>query len=145
MLQKVENTGGEKVICLDCSKIVKKNVKKSCRGRMLSTQLTGNSVDVPGQPNHEISSENSLQTGWQSSCFCVRILHVFCDFFDFKNICQTWKKKGHLWPIFQRTRQLNRTISEKVSKAKLSLNFMKSWFQQPSTSLKYRKSRLLDA
>ena len=84
MLQKVENTGGEKVICLDCSKIVKKNVKKSCRGRMLSTQLTGNSVDVPGQPNHEISSENSLQTGWQSSCFCVRILLVMCDFCGFK-------------------------------------------------------------
>ena len=42
------------VIRFDCSKIVKKIAEKSCQGRMLSTEVTGNSVDVPGQPRHEI-------------------------------------------------------------------------------------------
>ena len=44
------------VIPFDHSKIVKKIVKKPCRDSIFSTELTGNSVDVPGQPRHENTS-----------------------------------------------------------------------------------------
>ena len=90
--------------------------------RVFSTDLTGNTAGVLGQPKHE----NSQQTGWQSSCFCVRILHVFFDFCDFENICQTRKKNGHLLPTFQRPRQLNHAISELVFKAKVFWIFVKN-------------------
>ena len=36
------------VTVFDCNKIVGKNVKKPCRCRILTIELTGNSVDVSG-------------------------------------------------------------------------------------------------
>ena len=40
-----------------------------------------------------------------------------------QNICQTWKKNGHLLPIFQRPRWFNQTVSEKVCIIKVSYIF----------------------
>ena len=38
------------VIHFDLTKIVKIIVKKPCRASIFSTELTGNSADMPGQP-----------------------------------------------------------------------------------------------
>ena len=61
------------------------------------------------------------------------------------NYCHSWNKNCHLWPRFQRPRQLNQTISWKVFKAKVFCIFTKNWFQQPSSSFGNRKSRFLAA
>ena len=53
------------VIPFDRSKIVKKIVKKPCRDSIFSTELTGNSVDVPGQPRHE--NHMKIQADWQTN------------------------------------------------------------------------------
>ena len=45
----------------------------------------------------------------------ARIYHFSCDFFGFKNICQTWNKNRHLLPIFQKPRQLIQAINEEIS------------------------------
>ena len=36
-----------------------------CRDRIFSTELTGNSVDVPGQPRHE--NHMKIQADWQTN------------------------------------------------------------------------------
>ena len=41
---------GKIVIHFDRTKIVKIIVKKPCQGGIFSTELTGNSADMPGQP-----------------------------------------------------------------------------------------------
>ena len=60
-------------------------------------------------------------------------------------ICQMWKKKGHLLPIFQRPRQLNQIINERVSKAKVFYILMENFLSQPSISSVSRKSQFLAA
>ena len=45
------------------------------------------------------------------------VLWLLC-FFGFRNICQTWKNKCHLLPIFQRPRWFNEAMDSKTTESK---------------------------
>ena len=60
----------------------------------------------------------------QSKCHPQLMEEEYDDFFDFHEICHSWKEKGHLQPNFQLLLRLNQAMKSKSIRQKKILNII---------------------